>query len=285
MKLLDARGLTRTFGDFTAVAGVDLAVGPGEVVGLLGANGAGKTTFIRMALGLLRPSAGEIMLFGSAPSLAARRRIGYVPQSLGLYDDLTVEENLRFNAAAFGVRPRSLEGEPAAVKDRLVRTLPLGMQRRVAFVVAFSHAPDLLVLDEPTSGVGALARARLWEGIRSAADDGAGVLVTTHRMSEAEQCDRVAIMSSGRVVAGGALDEVTSGDKVVEVRTEHWADAFAALDDAGLTVALRGRSVRVLEAGREEVREVLEGCGIPAELETVPADFEEAFVALTRSAA
>ncbi|MGH2819722.1 MAG: ABC transporter ATP-binding protein, partial [Actinomycetota bacterium] len=190
MSLLEAHRVTRSFGDFSAVREVDLSVDAGEIVGLLGANGAGKTTFIRMGLGLLPPSEGEVLLFGDPPGISGRRRIGYVPQGSGLYDDLTVRENLRFVSAAFeggaAPDPPGLE----SVRERLVRELSLGMQRRVAFTAAFSHQPDLLVLDEPTSGVGALARARLWESIHAAAEQGAGVLVTTHHMGEAEQCDR-----------------------------------------------------------------------------------------------
>ena len=174
--LAEARGVTRRFGDFTAVCAADLAVGPGEVVGLLGANGAGKTTLIRLLLGLLRPSSGTIRLFGSPPSIETRRRVGYVPQTLGLYAGLTVAENWAFTAAAFRITapvPDSIAGW----RHEVVGGLPLGAQRQVAFAVALSHRPELLILDEPTSGVGPLGRVRLWEDIRRAAGQGAGVLV------------------------------------------------------------------------------------------------------------
>ena len=189
--LTEARRVTRRFGPFTAVSGVDLAVRRGEVVGLLGANGAGKTTLIRLLLGLLRPSDGVIRLFGAAPSIATRRRVGYVPQTLGLYSGLTVAENWSFTAAAFHEKGAPLPGAISAWRKELVGNLPLGAQRQVAFAVALSHRPELLVLDEPTSGVGPLNSARLWEGIRHAAGEAAGALVTTHNMEEAEQCDRL----------------------------------------------------------------------------------------------
>jgi len=144
-----AVAVTRAFGHFVAVDQVDLEVRPGEVVGLLGANGAGKTTLIRLLLGLLRPSGGEIRLFGEPPSRHTRRRIGYVPQGLGLYDDLTPAENLAFSAAAFGEGPGAT-ALPAPLRrygGTVVGALPLGVQRTAAFAEALAHRPDLLVLD------------------------------------------------------------------------------------------------------------------------------------------
>src|SRR5688572_28362883 len=166
MSTIGAAGVTRRFGDFTAVDSVDLAVAPGEVVGLLGANGAGKTTLIRLLLGLVRPSAGEVQLFGEAPSRSTRRRIGYVPQGLGLYADLSAAENLEFARSVFGAGAADPTGPPvdpavAEAGDRPIGEVPLGVQRRVAFAQALGHGPDLLVLDEPTSGVGPLVAARL----------------------------------------------------------------------------------------------------------------------------
>jgi ABC-type multidrug transport system ATPase subunit len=278
--LASAQGATKRFGDLLAVDGVDLTVAPGEVVGLIGANGAGKTTLIRMLLGLLLPTAGRIRLFGEPPSRRTRARLGYVPQSLGLYEDLTVAENLAFSAAAFGSAAADLEGELAEQRDALVRDLPLGLRRRVAFAIALSHHPDLLVLDEPTSGVDPLQRARLWETIRATATDGAGVLVTTHHLSEAEQCDRLVVLASGRVVAAGTLDEVVGDATAVEVRTPTWEAAFGTLDLAGLPVGLVGRSLRVPGADPASVGRLLTEAGVQAEVATVPASFEETFVVL-----
>lgn len=208
--LAEARGVSRRFGSFTAVSAMDLTVGPGEVIGLLGGNGAGKTTLIRMVLGLLRPTGGEIRLFGGPPSRVARRRVGYVPQTLGLYAGLTVAENWAFTTAAFGGSGVPLPERVAPWAGELVGGLPLGAQRQVAFAVMLSHQPELLILDEPTSGVGPLASARLWEDIRQAADRGAGVLVTTHNMEEARQCDRLVVMAGGRVAASGTADDVSA---------------------------------------------------------------------------
>jgi ABC-2 type transport system ATP-binding protein len=291
MILLSASAACRRFGAFTAVDGVDLEVGSGEVVGLLGANGAGKTTLIRLLLGLLRPSGGEVLLFGEPPSRHTRGRIGYVPQGLGLYEDLTVEENLAFVAGAFGVPvPRRLDPDLEAARGELVAGLSLGLRRRLAFAAALQHSPELLVLDEPTSGVDALGRARLWDAIRSAAEGagsqpGVGVLVTTHSMSEAEQCDRLVVLAGGRVVAQGTAAEIVADTTTVVVRADRWEDAFAALERAGLPVALVGTELRVPAAAPERVTAALQAAGVQARTSQGRATLEEAFVALAGRAA
>jgi ABC-2 type transport system ATP-binding protein len=278
--LAGAAGATKRFGGLLAVDDVDISVAAGEVVGLIGANGSGKTTLIRMLLGLLAPTAGRIRLFGEPPSRDTRARLGYVPQSLGLYDDLTVGENLAFSAAAYGSQDAVLEGELAGARDVLVRELPLGLRRRAAFAIALGHHPDLLVLDEPTSGVDPLQRARLWETIRASAEQGAGVLVTTHHLGEAEQCDRLVVLAAGRVVAAGSLAEIVGDTTAAEVRSPIWEATFTALDLAGLPVSLVGRTLRVPGNDPAAVARVLADAGVPAEVESVPASFEETFVVL-----
>jgi ABC-2 type transport system ATP-binding protein len=272
-------GATRRFGRFTAVDGADVAVRPGEVVGLLGANGAGKTTLIRMLLGLLRPSAGTVLLFGEPPSRDTRRRLGYVPQGLGLYDDLTPAENLAFARSAFGEGDAVVPAELRASAAVPVGRLPLGMQRRLAFVQALAHRPDLLVLDEPTSGVDPLACARLWDTIRAAAEAGNGVLVTTHHMEEAEQCDRLVVMTNGRVVADGGVAEIVGDTRVTVVETAEWARAFGLLEQSGAAAALVGRTLRVPDRTPDEVSRLLDG--LPAQVKETPATLEERFLQLT----
>jgi len=277
--LAECLGVSRRFGGFTAVDGVDLRLGRGEVVGLLGANGAGKTTLIRMLLGLLPATAGQVRLFGGPPSRQARRRVGYVPQTLGLYDDLTPAENLAFSAAVFGHGARAtLPGWLDGYRRVLVGDLPLGVQRRVAFTEALAHRPDLLILDEPTSGVDPLARARLWETITDAARAGAGVLVTTHYMDEAGECGRLVIMAAGRVVAAGTAAQITGDARVSVVETGDWAAAFAALEAAGLPVALAGRVLRVPGARPADVRQALGP--VAARVSEAPATLEERFFEL-----
>ena len=285
--LLSATGVTRRFGSLLAVDGVDLEVRAGEVVGMVGANGAGKTTLIRMLLGLLHPSAGQVRLLGEPPSRRTRARLGYVPQGLGLYEDLTVAENLAFTAQAFGARPpgRLPDPELEAAGGELVAGLPLGLRRRLAFAAALGHQPELLVLDEPTSGVDALGRARLWDAIRSAAERGAGVLVTTHSMAEAEQCDRLVVMAAGRVVARGTVDEIIGDATTVAVRGARWEDAFAACEAAGLPVALVGTDLRVPAAEPGRVRAALDAAGVRADVAVTRATLEEAFVLLAGQAA
>ncbi len=279
--LANAQAVSRRFGELLAVDGVHLRVDGSEVVGLLGANGAGKTTLLRLLLGLLRPTAGAIRLFGLDPSRETRRRIGYVPQGLGLYDDLTPRENLAFAHAAFGGERGALPPGLEPLGDVPVGRLPLGVQRRVAFAQALAHRPELLVLDEPTSGVGPLARARLWETIRDAADRGAGVLVTTHHMDEAEECDRLVVMAEGRVVAEGSVDAIVGDARVVVVRTQAWERAFEALEAAGLSAALVGRTLRVPGATTGTVERALGE--VPARVEEAAATLEERFLELTRS--
>jgi ABC-2 type transport system ATP-binding protein/ribosome-dependent ATPase len=287
--------VSRRFGQFVAVDGVDLRLGRGEVVGLLGANGAGKTTLIRMLLGLLATSDGEVLLFGEAPSRRTRQRIGYVPQSLGLYDDLTPLENLAFSAAVFGThgdtgarrarraRPaRPVAGDlPEPLRPfagTVVGALPLGVQRTAAFAQALAHRPDLLILDEPTSGVDPLARARLWETVAVAAAAGTGVLVTTHYMDEAGECDRLMVMADGRVVAEGTAAAIIGDGRVSVVDSESWAAAFGALEAAGLPVALVGRTLRVPGAAPADVIAALGA--IEARVTDAPATLEERFFQL-----
>jgi ABC-type multidrug transport system ATPase subunit len=283
--LAEARSVIRRFDSFTAVDGVSFEVESGEVVGLLGANGAGKTTLIRMLLGLLPPTSGHVLLFGHPPSRETRRRLGYVPQGLGLYEDLTVGENLSFSASAFGSAGPQLDDDLTQARGELIHDLSVGYQRRVAFAAAQAHRPELLVLDEPTSGVDALGRARLWETIRESAEGGAGTLVTTHHMDEAEYCDRLIIMAAGRIVAAGSMDQVIGSSKTVEVRTPHWQAAYDALGQVGMLAALVGTALRLPTADVVSVREALRRARVEATAELVPSTFEETFVALSREAA
>jgi ABC-2 type transport system ATP-binding protein len=284
--LAECSGVTKMFGSFTAVDNVNLRVGPGEIVGLLGANGAGKTTLLRMLLGLLRASAGRVALFGAPPSRATRRRIGYVPQGLGLYDDLTAAQNLVFSAAVFGAAGSAGPAVPASYADVPVGRLPLGLQRRVAFAQALSHRPDLLILDEPTSGVDPLGRARLWETISAAAETGAGVLVTTHYMEEAAECGRLVIMADGGVVAEGSAPEIIGDARVTVVEAASWAAAFGVLERSGLPVSLAGRVLRVPGGAPGAIRRALgdDARVGPARVFEAPATLEERFFQLIRPA-
>lgn len=252
--LVEAVKVARNYGAFTALNGVSLSVRAGEVVGLLGGNGAGKTTLMRILLGLETPSAGNSTLFGERPSLETRRRIGYVAQGLGLYPSLSALENLEFAASVHGVAVHEQIRELARPFGRKpTALLPLGAKRQLAFLAATLHHPELLVLDEPTSGMDALARARLWRDLSATADNGAGVLVTTHYMQEAAQCDRLVILTAGEVTAEGTVSEITSAHTSLTVTTEHWAEAFALLQSSGVPALLDGRALRLPGADRDEI--------------------------------
>jgi ABC-2 type transport system ATP-binding protein len=214
------RGLRKTFGDLVAVEGLDLTIKRGEVFGLLGPNGSGKTTTIRMLCGLMMPTAGEATVVGldvRKDSEAIRRRIGYMSQRFGLYEDLTVTENLRFYASVYGLQGAELD---ARVKDtladlglteragQLAATLSGGWKQRLALACAIAHRPDLLFLDEPTAGVDPASRRLLWRWIYSLAGKGTTILVTTHYMDEAERCQRLAFLSRGHLIAVGTKDEI-----------------------------------------------------------------------------
>jgi ABC-2 type transport system ATP-binding protein/ribosome-dependent ATPase len=268
------------------------------VVGLLGANGAGKTTLIRMLLGLQRATSGAVMLFGEPPSRRTRSRIGYVPQGLGLYDDLTVAENLAFASAVFGTagsrrrRPAGPRGERRTGTP--VGELPLGQQRRAAFAQALAHDPELLILDEPTSGVDPLGRARLWQTIADAVHAGAGALVSTHYMEEAGECDRLIIMADGEVVADGTAAEIVGSAQVTVVEAARWSAAFIRLEQAGLPVALAGRTLRLpgitpaaaeLALTSPQAAEPAGDAGLSDyRVSTAPATLEERFFELASTA-
>jgi ABC-2 type transport system ATP-binding protein len=229
---IEARDLTRRFGGFVAVDGITFAVERGEVFGFLGANGAGKTTAIRMLTGLLEPSGGRARVAGfdvAEQPEQVKQRIGYMSQRFALYDDLTVAENVRFFGGVYGLtdgqirerRDRMLErlGAGQLVGERVGR-LPLGWKQKLAFSVALLHAPSVVFLDEPTGGVDPVTRRQFWELIYETAAAGTTVFVTTHYMDEAEYCDRVSIMVAGRIAAlgtPGALKEAFDAGSVDEV--------------------------------------------------------------------
>ena len=227
------RGVTRRFGAQVAVDDVSVEVRAGEIVGLIGANGAGKTTFLRCLIGLDAPDAGEALLFGAPPSAASRERLGYVPQGLGLYRTIRVDANADFFSRVYRMPEPTLPAGIADVRHEPVGAIGLGRQRQLAFTLALAHRPELLVLDEPTSGVDPLSRARLWDIVHAQADAGVGVIVTTHYLQEAEQCTRLALLSQGRLVGTGSVAELTAGVTATLVTADDWQRAFAALGRGG----------------------------------------------------
>lgn len=212
--------LTRSFGKFTAVDHISFEIRRGEIFGFLGANGAGKTTAIRMLTGLLSPSSGTALVAGYdvyRESEAIKRAIGYMSQKFSLYEDLTIRENIRLYGGLYGLSGREITDRTQRMLSRLglersadlaVRAIPLGWRQKLAFSVALLHQPRIVFLDEPTGGVDPITRRQFWEMIYQAAAEGTTVLVTTHYMDEAEYCDRISIMVAGRIGALGTPAEL-----------------------------------------------------------------------------
>jgi ABC-2 type transport system ATP-binding protein len=305
MAAVEARELTRRFGDFVAVDRVSFEVEEGEIFGFLGPNGAGKTTTIKMLAGLVLPSSGEGFIKGldiMRETAAIQSRIGYMSQLFSLYSDLTVEENLAFFARLYGVSgPRRKERIDWALemagladrRDRLTAELPLGYKQRLALGSAVLHEPLILFLDEPTSGVDPLSRRNFWELIYDLAAKGTTVFVTTHYMEEAEHCHRLALMNRGRLIALDSPKRLRDEMKapLFEVRTEHGLRAVEALKSAPevLDAALFGRAlhvtVREAAGAAELLRERLRAESIDVTgIRSIPPALEDVFVARVREA-
>jgi ABC-2 type transport system ATP-binding protein len=221
--------LRKTFGSLIAVDSLDLEIRRGEVFGLLGPNGSGKTTTIRMLTGLMQPTAGEATVVGfdvRRDSEAIRRNIGYMSQRFGLYDDLTVVENIRFYAGVYGLFGGEREARMTALMDelglsersrQLAGTLSGGWKQRLALACATAHRPAMVFLDEPTAGVDPAARRRFWEIIYMLAGRGTTILVTTHYMDEAERCQRLAFLSRGHLIGIGTVQEILEHFKMPSI--------------------------------------------------------------------
>jgi len=297
-----AHGLTKRFGDFTAVDHVDLSVPRAQVYGFLGPNGSGKSTTIRMLCGLLTPSEGDIEVLGlSIPRQAEvlRRRIGYMTQRFSLYEDLTVRENLQFLATVQGL-PRARRNprvdellqsyDLASLQKQLAGTLSGGQKQRLALAGAVVHEPQLLLLDEPTSAVDPESRRAFWEKLFDLADAGTTLLVSTHYMDEAERCHRIAILDRGRLVANGTPAELTGelDGRTLGVHSPALRKAQKALHEVEgvLSVAQVGNELRVLCApGRgdpQAVAAALREHGLEADVEPIEPSLEDVFVAATR---
>jgi ABC-2 type transport system ATP-binding protein len=298
--VIEVRGLFKRFGPFTAVDDVSFAVQRGEVFGLLGSNGAGKSTTIRVLCGLLAPSSGSARVLGLDAGRQAeelRRRIGYMTQRFSLYDDLTVGQNLRFFGGVYGLRGAAFEQRREwAVRtagltgklDQLTRSLPGGWKQRVALACAVMHEPQVLFLDEPTGGVDPISRRQFWGLIDSMAGSGVTIIVTTHYLDEAERCDRIALMHGGRLVALGSVAElkgVFAGGAMLEVACPRVLEAQDRLQREAWVqeVSLFGNRLHVVvpdaEEGVRRARELLGGAGFaPVEVERIVPSLEDVFI-------
>jgi len=211
--VIEAENLTKIFGDFTAVNAISFEVKRGEIFGFLGANGAGKTTAMKMLIGILNPTSGKANVAGFdvfSDANNIKKNIGYMSQKFALYDDLTIKENITFFGGIYGLTRARIKEKANTliielglqeVSNQLVGSLPLGWKQKLAFSVSLIHDPKIVFLDEPTGGVDPITRRQFWEMIYKAANKGTTVFVTTHYMDEAEYCDRVSIMVNGKIEA------------------------------------------------------------------------------------
>ncbi len=293
-----AHDLTKVFGEFTAVDRVSFEIAPGEVFGYLGPNGSGKTTTLRMLLGLLRPSGGSARVLGHdvvRETEAIRRQVGYMSQKFALYDEGAAAENLAFYAGVYGVHRaedlrrvidlvglRGSEGERAG-------SLPIGWRQRLALATAIVHQPTLLVLDEPTSGVDPVARREFWDLIYTLAERGVTALVTTHYMDEAEYCSRVGIMRRGRLLAAdapSALKRRALPGRAWDVFAEPLLEGLNALQRSPLVLraGLAGDHLRAISEAHlpaEDLRAALEQAGLKSvSVEPAEPSLEDVFLAL-----
>jgi len=304
-----AEGLTKCFGEFTAVDRVSFHIHPGEVFGWLGPNGAGKTTTIRMLLGLIQPSAGILRVLGFDPvtqTKTMQAHVGYMSQLFTLYNDLTVRENIRFYGRVYGLKREALAKRQREIvkmaglegrEDTLTANLSGGWKQRLALGCAIVHNPRVIFLDEPTAGVDPISRREFWGLIYAMATKGTTVLVTTHYMDEAELCQRVGFINQGRLVAIGTPDELKQTHmrgQVLEINTPEPDRAVRLLKETqakgGLPfeeVALYGAQIHVVVPSAEKfllpVRKLLEVEGIPvSNLEWIVPTLEDVFISTVR---
>jgi ABC-2 type transport system ATP-binding protein len=301
--VIGAKDLNKRFGSFQAVKNFQLEVRNGDIYGLLGANGAGKTTSIKIICGLIDPTSGSVTLLGRSKQLRSaevRSRIGYMSQKFALYDDLSIGENLDFYARLYGVDGSVREerkkwvleaAELSGEAGMLTRSLPGGWKQRVAFGAAVMHEPEAIFLDEPTSGVDPLARRAMWRMINELADRGAGIVVVTHYLEEAEQCNRLGFMVAGEIIADGSPAEVKANMKgsLSELETDHPNRALAVLKEkyGASRVSLFGDRLHLVTDNDEQkraARAALEEAGVRVVSDKpVPFSLEDVFISLIES--
>jgi ABC-2 type transport system ATP-binding protein len=297
---IEVRSLVKRFGSFTAVDGVSFEVKRGSIFGFLGANGAGKSTTIRMLCGLLGPSSGTATVggfdIGREPE-RVKQVIGYMSQRFSLYDDLTVVQNIRFFGGAYGLTKQRVDErlawvlEMAGLKGRersLTRTLSVGWKQRLALGCAVLHEPRIVFLDEPTGGVDPASRRRFWELINGLSENGITVFVTTHYLDEAEYCNDIRLIHAGRIVAGGSPRELKTQvirNPILEVSSDRIVEAMEILQKEPwvLETSIFGTSLHVSVAdeaeGRRLVGERLGRAGIAlARVERIMPSLEDVFI-------
>jgi len=297
--VIDVTGLTKVFGKKTVVDHLDMRVSRGEIYGFLGPNGSGKTTFIRMLCGLLRPDDGQGTCLGFDVRTEADRikpLVGYMSQRFSLYEDLSVRENLGFIARMYGVADKAAAVERtierlrlARFRDQLAGTLSGGWKQRLALAACMIHQPRLLLLDEPTAGVDPMARRDFWDEVHRLAGEGITALISTHYMDEAERCHRLAYIAYGHLLARGTVAEIVAGEGLATFEIAG-PDLYGLMDRVkalpgveqvvafGVTLHVSGRDAAALEADLAPLSVA------PLTVRRIPSNLEEVFISLMRKA-
>jgi ABC-2 type transport system ATP-binding protein len=298
---IQVTGLTRRFGGNTAVNNLSLSIKPGEVFGLVGPDGAGKTTVLRLLAGLMAPTAGDAWVYGChtvRDSELIRDHISYMPQRFGLYLDLTVQENINFYADLYNV-PRQIRKEKIAellafsnmtpFRDRLARNLSGGMKQKLALACALIHTPKVLLLDEPTNGVDPLSRRDFWRILYRLLEEKVTIFVSTAYLDEAERCDRIGLLHRGQLILSGTPDEVKMHMRgvLVEIRCDEPRQALSSLITtlAPISAGLFGAKIHLVLHGEptqvlHTVNSIVKAIGVQAEVEIVVPSLEDVFISM-----
>jgi len=306
--VISVRGLTKKFGEFTAVNNISFEVQQGEIYGFLGPNGSGKTTTIRMILGLISPTLGEVRVFGSSvdqDGVESRSRLGYMSQKFSLYNDLTVLQNLQFYGASYGLGQTELKtriketlelAELMGRENSKTKELSGGMRQRLALGVSFLHRPEIIILDEPTAGVDPASRRIFWGLLYDLVKSGVTIFVTTHYMDEAEHCHRLGFILDGEIIVSGTPSQIKTNSfsaNVIEIFTSNQNEAVKILRKEFLdpaspeeTVELFGSSIHVVSRHPQmerEIRRLLEPKGVKIKhAAKIAPSLEDVFIASVR---
>jgi len=301
-----AEGITKKYGDFTAVDGISFSVKKGEIYGFLGANGAGKTTTIKMLCGLLEPTSGDAEVAGYSVKKKPeeiKKRIGYMSQKFSLYNNLTVAENITFYAGIYGLDKKKIPvrlGEVvektglSGFEDRVVKLIPSGIKQRISLACSMVHEPDVIFLDEPTAGVDPLLRRRFWGIIEELSGAGTTLFVTTHYMDEVEQCHRISLMHAAKIIKSGTVEEVRNTTflvPVIEVRPVNLVEAYGFIREMGReagSASVHGAVIHVVppaaaEKPVERLRQALDAKSVKyLNIGSIQPSMEDVFVELVR---
>ena len=304
--IIEVKDLVKKFGSFTANDRLSFHVEKGEIFGFLGANGAGKTTAIRILCGLSYPTSGDIRVAGHdvyREREKIKRKIGYMSQKFSLYEDLTVSENIRLYAGIYGLGRKQIVSREeqllehlgiAQIRKRLIKEIPLGWKQKLAFSVAIFHEPAIVFLDEPTGGVDPITRRQFWEMIHDAKEEGITVFVTTHYMDEAEHCHRLAFIQKGEIIAYGSPSKIKNenmGGQVLEITSSSPEETVRLLNEAKdngeldlIEIELYGSLIHVVSLNAPDqigrIRSRIQNAGIdPGEINIIKPSLEDVFIA------